>query len=62
MSQLWDRAQLLLGFDPLPRNFHMPWVQAKKKKKSLQIIIAGEGVEKRELSYAVGENVNWYSH
>ena len=22
----------------------------------------GEGVEKRELSYTVGENVNWCSH
>ena len=25
-------------------------------------INAGEGVEKREPSYAVGENVNWYNH
>ena len=30
--------------------------------KSLQIINAGEGVEKREPSYTVGENVNWYRH
>ena len=30
--------------------------------KSLQITNAGEGVEKRELSYTVGGNVNWYSH
>ena len=30
--------------------------------KSLQTINAGEGVEKRELSYSVGENANWYSH
>ena len=22
------------GFDPWPRNFHMPWVQPKTKKKS----------------------------
>ena len=29
--------------------------------QSLQIN-AGEGVEKRELSYTVGENVNWCSH
>ena len=29
---------------------------------SLQIINAGEGVEKREHSYTVGGNVNWYSH
>ena len=26
-SLLWSR------FDPWPRNFHMPWVQTKKKKK-----------------------------
>ena len=30
--------------------------------KSLQIKNAGEGVEKREPSYTVGRNVNWYSH
>ena len=30
--------------------------------KSLQIINAGEGVEKRECSYSIGGNVNWYSH
>ena len=30
--------------------------------KGPQIINAGEGVEKRESSYTVGENVNWYSH
>ena len=31
-------------------------------KKNLQTINAGEGVEKREASYIVGENVNWYSY
>ena len=30
--------------------------------KSLQTINAGEGVEKREPSYTVGGNANWYSH
>ena len=30
--------------------------------KNLQTMNAGEGVEKREPSYAVGGNVNWYSH
>ena len=30
--------------------------------KSLQIKNATEGVEKREPSYTVGENVNWYNH
>ena len=30
--------------------------------KNLQTINAGEGVEKREFSYTVGGNVNWYNH
>ena len=30
--------------------------------KSLQAINAGEGVEKRESSYTVGGNANYYSH
>ena len=30
--------------------------------KSLQITNAEEGMEKREPSYAVGGNVNWYYH
>ena len=30
--------------------------------KNFQTINAGEGVEKREPSYTVGGNVNWYSH
>ena len=30
--------------------------------KSLQLINAGEGVKKREPSYTVSGNVNWYSH
>ena len=31
-------------------------------KKSLQIINAGEGIEKKEPSYTVGGNINWCSH
>ena len=30
--------------------------------KILQTIKAGESVEKREPSYTIGGNVNWYSH
>ena len=30
--------------------------------KSVQIINAGESVEKREAFYTIGGNVNWYSH
>ena len=32
---------------------------AQKKKKSINV---GEGMEKREPSCTVAENVNWYSH
>ena len=39
-----------------------PSLKSLQIKKSLQITNAGEGVEKRELSYIVGGNVNWYSH
>ena len=31
-------------------------------QKILQTISAGEGVEKRETSYTVSGNVNWYSY
>jgi len=31
-------------------------------QKNLQTISAGEGVEKRETSYTVSVNVNWYSY
>ena len=30
--------------------------------QEVQTINAGEGVEKREPSYTVGGNANWYSH
>ena len=30
--------------------------------KTQETIIAGEGVEKREFSYTVDGNVNWYNH
>ena len=31
-------------------------------KKNIQVVNAGEGVEKREPSCTVGGNVNWCSH
>jgi len=34
----------------------------KNKTKNLQIINAGEDVEKRKPSHAVSGNVNWYNH
>ena len=30
--------------------------------KSLQTINVGESMEKREVSFPVGGNVNWYNH
>ena len=33
-----------------------------KQTKNPEIISTGENVEKREPSYAVGENVNWCNH
>ena len=31
-------------------------------KKNPQAINAGEGVDRKEPSYTVGGNINWYSH
>ena len=39
-----------------------PPCSEKPSSKSLQTITAGEGVEKKEPSYIVDWNVNWYSH
>ena len=38
------------------------YLSLKPVSKYLQTINAGEGVEKRERSYTVGGNVNWYNH
>ena len=38
-----------------------PDAAKKKKKRRIQINV-GKGVEKKELSYTVGGNVNWCSH
>ena len=39
-----------------------PYIGLWSSSKNLQTINAGEGVEKREPSYTVGGNVNWYNH
>ena len=41
--------------------YHLTTVRMPSSK-NLQTINAGEGMEKRELSYTVGGNVNWYRH
>ena len=51
---LWFRLDPWLG------NFRMLQKQPKKKK-SLQMINAGKGAEKKELSYKVGWILNWCS-
>ena len=40
----------------------MPSSGTALRSKNLQAINAGEGVEKREPSYTVGGNANYYSH
>ena len=35
LLQLWCSLQLKLGVDLWPRNFHMPWVRLKKKRKKV---------------------------
>ena len=42
--------------------YHLMAVRMWPSLKHLQIINAGEGMEKREPSYSVGENVNLYRH
>lgn len=37
LLQLWHRSQLQLGFHTWPRNFHMPCMWPKKRKKEMQI-------------------------
>lgn len=34
LLQLWQRSQLWVGFDPWPRNGHMPWRQLHKEKQN----------------------------
>ena len=43
------------------RKYHLTPVRMAVTK-IVQTINAGAGVEKRETSYTVGGNVNWYSH
>ena len=42
--------------------YHLTLVRMAPSSKSLQMIDAGEGMDKRELSYIVDGNVNWCSH
>ena len=42
--------------------YHLTLVRMAIIKKSINTINAGEGVERRELSYTIGGNVNWFSY
>ena len=44
------------------QNYNQNYQSEWPSFKSLQIINAGEGVEKREPSYTADGNVNWCSH
>ena len=37
LLHLWYGSQMWLGFNPWPRNFHMPWVWPKKIKKKKRL-------------------------
>ena len=60
---LWDRLAAAALIRPLAWELPYAVVVAlktnKDTNKSLQMINAGEGVEKREPSYTVGGNVHW---
>ena len=53
---LLDKCKSKLQWDITSQQSEWPY------SKSLQIINAGEGVEKRKSSCTIGGNVNWYSH
>ena len=40
----------------------LKWGITSHGSESLQIVNTGKGVDKREPSYTVGGNVNWFSH
>ena len=42
--------------------YHVTLVRMAIIKKKKSTINAEEGVEKREPSYTVGGNINWYNH
>ena len=44
------------------KRYHLTLVRMVIIKMSKNNLSAREGMEKRELSYTVGDNVNWYSH
>ena len=49
----------------IKKNYHEVTTSYQSEWLSLisaQITNAGEGVEKMEPSYTVGQNVNWYNH
>ena len=58
---LWCRLSPTALIRPIAWELPYAVGVALKKKKGLQTVNAGEGVEKMEPSYIVGGNVNWCS-
>ena len=56
-----EYKHLSIVINTIPLGYHLTLDRMAIIKK-LQIINAGEGVEKRKPSYTVGGYVNWYSH
>ena len=57
-TSLIIREMQIKTTNEVPTSYQSEWPSLK----SLKITNAGEGVEKRESSYIVGMNVNWYNH
>ena len=61
LKSSWKVAQHYWLLEKYESNYHLTLVRMVIIKKSTNIN-TGEHVEKRELSYTVGRNVNWHSH
>ena len=64
-KRTWKNVQYLWLLEKCKSK--VPWDTTSHQSKwpslmSLQITNAGEDIEKRELFYTVGGNVNWYNH
>ena len=53
LLQLWHRLQRQLGVIPWPRNFHLLWVQPKKKKETTEEILKRINLNKLMLKHII---------
>ena len=56
LPQLWHRLQLQHGFDPQPRNFHVPQYSQKKKKKKKNFTVGKSGSGAWEINGTIFKN------